>query len=153
MTNWTQGAAALLIVAVSAGSAAADGGRGPADFSALDVSGDGLLTVEDIEARRAEAYADMDANGDGDIDKAEFTAMIGERAGTRAARMFDRLDSDGDGVVSRETLEARGRDRGPRIEQMIERFDEDGDGGLNEAEFETAQAEMRARWNDRKGRR
>lgn len=156
MKTWTYGATALLIAALLAGAASAQGGRGAVDFSTLDVSGDGLLTVEDFETRQAERFAEMDANSDGSVDAEEFAAFAGAQAGERAAKMFERLDADGDGVVSRDALEARGGDRGPRLERMINRFDADGDGALSEAEFDTARAEMRDRrggGNERGARR
>ncbi|MEO1238370.1 MAG: calcium-binding protein [Pseudomonadota bacterium] len=145
MKTWTYGTAVFVIAATLAGAASAQGGRGGIDFSTLDVSGDGLLTVEDLEARQAERFADMDANADGSVDAEEFAAFAGDRAGERAMRMFERLDADGDGVVSRDALEARSGDRAPRLERMISRFDANGDGALSEAEFDTARAEMRDR--------
>lgn len=42
---------------------------------------------------------DSDKNGDGRISRAEFTGP---------ERMFDRVDSDGDGILSSEELEAMG---------------------------------------------
>jgi len=64
------------------------------------------------------------------------------------ARMFEMLDTDGDGVVSAEEWAARRevmRGAGPllRAEAIIERFDADGDGGLNAEELAAALTEMR----------
>ncbi|MEL7026781.1 MAG: EF-hand domain-containing protein [Pseudomonadota bacterium] len=152
MKKWTYGAVALVSVAVVSGAAFAQANRGSVEFSDLDASGDGILTVEDFEARQDARFAEMDANGDGSVDAAEFAAFAAAQASERAAERFDRLDADGDGLLSRDVLEAR-QSRGRGIERMIERFDTDGDGGLSEAEFDTAREEMRDRRGGKGGRR
>ncbi len=151
MKHTIYGACALVIVTSLAGAASAQDRRGAMDFSDLDVTGDGIVTEEDITARRAERFAEMDANSDGQVDAEEFAAFSSARAAERAATLFERLDADGDGLVSRDALEARGGGR--NIGRMIRRFDEDGDGGLNEAEFETAKARVLDRMGERRGKR
>ena len=97
---------------------------------------------------RENRFAGIDANGDGSVSREEFLAHAATRSEARAARMFDRLDADGDGILSRDVIESRrGRGDGSR---MIERFDADNSGGVNAEEFEEAKAHMAER---RKGGR
>ncbi|UCD75662.1 MAG: EF-hand domain-containing protein [Phycisphaerales bacterium] len=51
-------------------------------------------------------FEDLDANGDGLIQKDEFPE--------RMQRMFDRLDANGDGVIDKEEMDALGQGRGGR---------------------------------------
>ena len=54
-----------------------------ADMSTLDANGDGLVTVEELQAAypevTAEQFSEIDANGDGAVDDAEMSAA--EEAG------------------------------------------------------------------------
>lgn len=92
-------------------------------FEAMDANGDGFLTIEELEAA-AEAAADerrqqrrrrggerlfnhQDTNEDGYVSLEEMLAHAEER--------FDRIDTDGDGVLSEEEREeARKERRGRR---------------------------------------
>lgn len=106
------------------------------DFDEVDADGDGKITREEIAAHRAAAIAGLDADGDGLISKDEMTAYATARAAERAkemverhfaerdldgdgkigasemmappapAGMFDRLDADGDGAISKEEIDA-----------------------------------------------
>ncbi len=120
-------------------------GRRPT-FEMLDADGDGKVTQAEIEAFRANRFAEVDADGDGVVTLEEFTAQAVARATERAAEMFGRLDADGDGTLSRDVLEARGP-RGPMDEgRMFARLDADGDGAISLEEFEAMKerrAEMR----------
>ena len=73
-------------------------------FGKLDVDGDGIVTMAELEDReRAERIAKrferMDADGDGKVTAAEFT-----QAG---AKLFERLDENEDGFLSKGELEKR----------------------------------------------
>lgn len=74
-------------------------------FRRLDRNGDGYLTRADSAGRRApmgagseEALASLDANGDGRVSAAEFS-----RGPTP---LFDRLDVDGNDVLTAAEIEA-----------------------------------------------
>jgi len=56
--------------------------------------------------RQGPDFAAMDADGDGAVTLAEFTAFAQTRAATRAERMFTRVDADGDGMVTQAEIEA-----------------------------------------------
>lgn len=84
-------------------------------------------------------FEQVDANGDGTIERSEVEAF-------RAAR-FAEADADGDGKVTPEELQAM---RTAWVEKRTaERFaslDADGDGSISEQEFMTAQSERRQAW-------
>lgn len=148
-------------VALAAGTGAAvaqergDGGFGRfggmgerPGFAEFDANGDGGITVEDFELRRAERFAAFDTDGDGQVSRAEFEAEATARAAERAGAMFERLDADGDGMLSRDVLEARGGAQVPA--RMLARLDADGDGIVSEAEFDAAAERMASRMDGRR---
>ncbi len=124
-------------------------GQGPVmDFATMDTNGDGSITLEDIEALRAQRFAEIDTDGNGQVSREEFMNHAAAQAGERAGAMFDRMDADGDGVLSRDAIEAR-RGRGPDAGRMIARFDTDGDGAVSQEEFDSARAAFRDRMGGR----
>ena len=152
---------AATVIVAGAGMALAQGpgfgknaGRGgPAmDFATLDADGSGEITTEDLDALRASRFAELDTDGDGGVTLEEFSAHAEAMASARASEMFERLDADGDGVLSRDVLESR-MNRGPNP-RLITRMDTDESGGVSAEEFEAAQAQMaERRQNGRKGER
>jgi len=75
-----------------------------AKFDELDKNGDGVLSADERPGRKAGAKAGRqgrmpkaDADGDGTVSKAEFIAGAG--------RWFERLDVDGDEVLSKQELD------------------------------------------------
>jgi len=85
-----------------------------------------------------------DADGDGNVSKAEFQ----QAHAARGEEMFARLDKNADGVLSQEELNAqprremRGEAGGerprmrPAPEDIVARLDADGSGGLSMSELE-----------------
>lgn len=83
---------------------------GAALFARADGDGDGALTADELtaaalehmrlmaERRAAHAIGRLDSDGDGALSLAEVEARLGDRPG----RMFDRLDANGDDMVTRE---------------------------------------------------
>ncbi len=81
---------------------AAPGMMSPANARGAD------MTRAQAQATAAEHFAKMDANGDGRLDSADRAAM--------QAKMFDRIDADHNGAISRDEFTAmhRGRAGGER---------------------------------------
>lgn len=131
--------------------AAARGPSGEMSFETLDVDGSGEITVADFDAMRASRFSEMDGNGDGKVTKAEFVAHAQARAAARATEMFARMDSDADGILSRDALDGRLGRGGPGM-RMLERFDTDNSGGISAEEFEAAHDLMAEHGGKRRGR-
>lgn len=135
--------AALVLPAV-----AQDGpGRGPdLVFEAIDLDGDGAVTLQEMEDARDNRFATADADGDGSLDRLELLAMAEERAEQGVDRMLERADADGDGALSAEELAGMREGRsGPSAERIFGRMDADGDGAVSRAEFDAAVARMQER--------
>ena len=140
--------AASLALGVTATLAKDRPGRDAAEiFERLDADGDGLVTGAEVASARDARFGEMDADGDGSVTLSEFTAHAQAQSVERATRMFERLDADGDGVLSRDALEAR-RGRGPGPE-MIDRLDADSDGAVSLEEFEAGMDRFAKRFQRR----
>ena len=111
----------------------------------------GDMTRAQAQARAAEHFAKMDANGDGKLDKTDREAM--------RAKMFDKLDANDDGAISKSEFEARHRGRADAAQagqageraghrmgggkrgmrgghgMMAKMADTNGDGAISQAEF------------------
>jgi Ca2+-binding EF-hand superfamily protein len=116
----------------------------------------GDTTRAQAEAKAAERFARMDANGDGTLDKADREA--------RRAQMFDKIDANHDGAISREEFAAThrgsregaqdGAHRGVRDGHramrghrggglfMTKAADANGDGAIGQAEFTAGALKM-----------
>lgn len=64
------------------------------------------------------------------------------RAVERAERMFEQLDTNHDGVVSREEMRAHGPGGRGRGEALLGRADTDGDGNLSFAELQAVRPDL-----------
>lgn len=113
---------------------------GLAPIESYDTNGDGTIRQDEIEARRAERFAQADANSDGALSAEELIAMeeaIREevrqaRAKAQATEIITRMDDNGDGLLQAEELEART----PLLAPMFDQFDLDNDGGISQVELE-----------------
>lgn len=84
--------------------------------------------------------------GDREVTRAE--------AVQHAQRMFDRLDLDRDGTVTREEARSAHRQRAEqRMERRFQRMDLDGDGAVTLAEMRQARERMREAAAERRGER
>ena len=141
-------AAALLSgLVMAAGAATAEEHRGDRpDFAELDLNGDGAISLEELQAHGAARFADVDTNGDGGLSADELIAAANGRAEERAARMIERHDDNGDGILQLDEMPRRGEDRADR---MFDHVDANRDGQISAEEFEAAKERM----GDRRGGR
>jgi Ca2+-binding EF-hand superfamily protein len=160
------GLLALMIPAALAAPASAQeaGGEPPRMiFEELDADGNGSVTLEELQGAGEARFAQADTDGDGALNRDELIARGAARIEARVDRMLERMDSDGDGVLTQaEMIEAReGREGrggrhgrgGPNPERMFERLDADGDGAVTEAEFDEGVARLLERMGRRHGNR
>ena len=131
---------------LSAGAAQAEDQRERPDFATLDLNGDGALSLEELQAQGQARFDAADTDGDGALSADELSAAASARAAERTAKMIERLDENGDGVLQLEEMPTRGEDR---AERMFDRVDTDEDGVISEEEFDT----VKERRGDRDGRR
>lgn len=140
-------AALLSGLVMAAGAASADGHRGERpDFATLDLNGDGALSLEELQAQGDARFAGADANSDGGLSAEELIAAAEARASERAARMIERFDENGDGLLQRDELP---RGDGDRAQRMFDHADADEDGMISAEEFEQAMEQMKERRSHR----
>lgn len=115
----------------------------------------GDMTRSGVQAKAAEHFAKMDVNGDGVLNPADRQA--------RRAQMFDRIDADSNGAISREEFTAMhrghregaedGEHRGKRGGKgmrghrgggahMMRMADANNDGAISQAEFAAGALKM-----------
>ena len=115
------------IAGVTAVSAQGPGQRSGERFERLDANNDGELTLEEMTAKQAAMIEEADADGNGALSKAEMRAFREAKRAERnpdknddgvidrtefinaAQDRFDRLDADGDGLLSEDERPRRGR--------------------------------------------
>lgn len=147
MTRTTKYAFSLILaggvaVAALAANAGPHGGHrgghhgGFAMIERLDTDGDGAVAVDDIRADRLAALARHDANGDGKLSLEEYETLFAERMRRRMVDSFQRLDDDGDGVIT-ET------EAGAPVARMARRLDDNGDGVIDKEEIKQAKMHRR----------
>jgi Ca2+-binding EF-hand superfamily protein len=101
----------------------------------MDQDGDGRISREEFrppESPRGRGpMADADTDGDGVVSRAEMDAALEARIADRTAEMrehmsgmFDAMDRDGNGLVTREEMQ----------QHAFDRLDADGDGYITEDE-------------------
>lgn len=141
--------AVLAGIVVAAGAAQAQGGMAQLDFAELDLNGDGMLSMDELQAMAETRFAAIDADGDGGLSQEELLAAANRAAGDRAANMIARFDANGDGLLQIDEMPRRGGERGAR---MFSRLDADSDGMISEAEFASAMERM-GRHDGKRGHR
>ena len=108
------------------------GGRGgPARMfmEVFDTNGDGTVTREDFDARRAELFALADTNGSGSFTLEDFGPLWLAVNENRVVNMFQRADADG-------SLGITAEEHGKRMERLMDRADRNKDGVITKADFE-----------------
>lgn len=122
---------------------AGPGGGSPL-FSAMDRNADGVITPDEMDAARTDAFNQLDTDGDGVVVMEEAQVAFARSPETpretvqidpEVERRFAMLDDDGDGRVTAEEFIAAGRDR-------FEAADTDDDGRLSPDEFAAVQDDV-----------
>ena len=128
-----------LMLAMIAGQSVAQPGRGMGVLR-MDMDGDGRVSREEFrppeDPRGRGGLVKADRDGDGAVSREEMDAALSERIGRmreRMTAMFTAMDSDGDGLVTRNEA----------AHHAFSRFDADGDGYISEDE---ARDRRRGRW-------
>ncbi len=140
MKNTTFISAILLTAFAVAGTSALAMGprdREPVTFQELDADGNGEISKAELEAHRKNRAASADANGDGKISLEEMQAAAQKQAVERVAKMFERHDANKDGFISEDELPKR-----RKAGKMFDRIDADGNGSISEQEFADAREKM-----------
>jgi Ca2+-binding EF-hand superfamily protein len=116
----------------------------PADpakmLDAADANKDGVLTRAEFLAQREKAFAHLDRNGDGYIDKSDVSAGFRPRQNKdgQFQELVARFDVDGDGRVSKAEFV-----NGPS--PLFDQADKDHDGELNPEELAALKALLAGR--------
>jgi Ca2+-binding EF-hand superfamily protein len=117
-------------------------GRGTDFLEKMDGDGDGRVTRDEFIAGRAELFAKRDRNSDGYLDRADLGKRAARRMGNRKSDARDRLDTNGDGKISKDEFVSGDT-------PMFGMADKNDDGVLDSKELEAAKAAMRERMKQR----
>jgi len=118
----------------------AQGREGPA-LEQADADHDGKVTKQEYVVARAAQFSRLDRNGDGFIDDADSRAGGNERGQRAAKALRGRIDSNGDGKISKEEFV-----NAPTM--LFDKFDANKDGVLDATELEAAR-NAAGRWRER----
>jgi len=92
----------------------------------VDTDKDGKISKAEFDAEGSKLFAKLDENGDGKIASNEMPQRHWARFG---GHMFDRMDADHDGQVTKAEFQAAG-------EKMFQRMDKNGDGIIEKDEMQ-----------------
>ena len=101
-------------------------------LKAADTNGDGMISREEAAALPmiAKNFDQIDANHDGQVTLDELRAFHEQQR----AEHWKRLDTDGDGRISRQEAQANA----PRLAERFDQLDTNGDGFLTPDELRAA---------------
>eukprot|EP00903_Cladosiphon_okamuranus_P001795 g1793.t1 len=104
------------------------GGQGAMFLSLFDTDGNGQVTREDFDAKRAELFALADTNGSGSFTLEEFGPLWLALNDNRIVNMFQRADADG-------SLGITAEEHHTRLDKLMDRADRNKDGVITKADF------------------
>lgn len=105
------------------------GGRGPAMIlGQMDANSDGDLTLAEIDEFRTSTLAKFDANGDQALTLDEFQNAWLEMMRPRMVDSFQRLDEDGDAIVTDQEIQTP-------LAMLTRRLDRNEDGVISSDEM------------------
>ncbi len=137
-------AAAGLALLAAPAAAAGSASHGSSIFETFDTDGDGSLKQAEVDQFRSDRLAKFDSNGDGKLTLEEYQALWLDAMRERMVDAFQRLDDDGDAVVSREEfLEP--------FALIVSRLDRNADGTVTRDEVRTRRERFRGRHEGRRG--
>lgn len=110
------------------GSGKMHGRRAAERFAQMDANQDGQVTKAEAEASHKARFAELDTNRDGVIDGQELTARHEARRAERVAERFAALDADGNGSLSRTEVP-------PFFAARFDNVDTNGDGAVSSDEM------------------
>ena len=135
--------AALVFASSAALAQAADGPEGHGHRGAMlerlkqaDTNADGMLNRDEAKALPmiSKHFDEIDANHDGQITTEELRAFHKARAAERQAAHWKKIDTDGDGRISRAEAQANA----PRLAEHFDQIDANGDGYITPEELRAA---------------
>lgn len=134
------GTMAALLMAGSAVQAQGFGrGANQVPFEELDANGDGEVTKAEMKAHGEARFEAADTDRDGLLSVEELEAQAQARARMFIGMLMSRADANGDGKLSIDEM----RNAAPNREAAFEEMDLDGSGGLTKAEFEAGKKNFR----------
>ena len=138
------GAMSFPAVAMDRGDESREPHRAVKAFKQMDANGDGMISFDEFRPPEGRDTPEMrmDSDGDGILSRDEVSAAATART-EEALAHFDRLDADGNGVVT----------QSERRRNTFNRMDSDGDGLITKRELKEARGERRRKMQERGGRR
>lgn len=115
------GGLAALTLAAGGAAVAQQASQDPPRVARADTDGDGRLSKSEFVDGRVARLTAQDVDGDGTVSAAEMQAGREARRAEGADRAFARMDSDGNGAVTRAEFDAVRADRGERRAERGER--------------------------------
>lgn len=110
----------------------------------IDADGDGAVTQAEIDTFRSTVVTETDASGDGNISLAEFETIYLQMIRNKMVDAFQRLDEDGDGMVTQAEMDAK-------FGIIVERMDRNDDGKLDRGDRRGHDREGHGRDGERRG--
>jgi Ca2+-binding EF-hand superfamily protein len=112
----------------------------PTVVERYDANGDGAIDMAEFRAQRAGRFARLDPDDDGQVSKAAFLQAVAQSTAAehavRLERLFDKMDTNGDGILTRGEYLAYG-------EAIFARMDRNGDGKLTRKNGDELRAKSR----------